>query len=124
MLILYTGGRDCGSVVIWDMRAGQVVCGARVSRGVQGDASAILPMMRRGQCFVTAGDCHLAVWTIDLVARNVRSLDVAMLKLKRHVLCMDRNERDEVFVKLYLNYTALHLYTHRLCTVEPPLGIY
>lgn len=78
------------------MKVGQVVCGARVSRGVQGDASAILPMMRRGQCFVTAGDCHLAVWTVDLVARNVRSLDVAMLKLKRHVLCMDRNERDEV----------------------------
>uniref|UniRef100_A0AAR5QBT5 Cilia- and flagella-associated protein 52 n=2 Tax=Dendroctonus ponderosae TaxID=77166 RepID=A0AAR5QBT5_DENPD len=53
-------------------------------------------MMRRGQCFVTAGDCHLAVWTIDVAARSVRSMDVAMSKLKRIVLCVDGNERDEM----------------------------
>lgn len=78
------------------MTAGQVVCGAHASRGVQGEATVLLPMMRRGQCFVTAGDCHLAVWTIDVAARSVRSMDVAMSKLKRIVLCVDGNERDEV----------------------------
>ncbi|XP_019770665.2 cilia- and flagella-associated protein 52 [Dendroctonus ponderosae] len=78
------------------MTIGQVVCGAQASRGVQGDATVLLPMMRRGQCFVTAGDCHLAVWTIDVAARSVRSMDVAMSKLKRIVLCVDGNERDEM----------------------------
>ncbi|KAF7267221.1 hypothetical protein GWI33_019550 [Rhynchophorus ferrugineus] len=94
--LISLGGRDCGSVVIWDMTAGQVVCGAHASRGFQGEATVLLPMTRRGQCFVTAGDCHLAVWKIDVVARNVRSTDVAMFKLKRKVLCVDANERDEM----------------------------
>ncbi|KAL1517593.1 hypothetical protein ABEB36_001334 [Hypothenemus hampei] len=94
--LISLGGRDCGSVVIWDMTEGQVICGAQVSRGVQGEATALLPMMKRAQCFVTAGDCHLAVWAIDVAARNIKSIDVKMSKLKRKVLCMDRNERDEV----------------------------
>ncbi|XP_050310647.1 cilia- and flagella-associated protein 52 [Anthonomus grandis grandis] len=94
--LISLGGRDCGSVVIWDMKGGQVVCGAHVSRGVQGEATVLLPMMRRGQCFITGGDLHLAVWTIDVTARSVRSIDVAMTKLKRKVICMDGNERDEV----------------------------
>ena len=91
------GGRDCGSVVIWDITIGQVLCGAHASRGVQGQATTLLPMMRRGQCFVTAGDNHLSVWTIDVAARSVRSIDVAMSKLRRDAICLDGNERDEVY---------------------------
>ncbi|XP_066256318.1 cilia- and flagella-associated protein 52 [Euwallacea similis] len=94
--LISLGGRDCGSVVVWDVTVGQVVCGAHASRGVQGEATVLLPMMRRGQCFVTAGDCHLAVWTINVEARNVKSIDVSMSKLKRKVLCIDRNEQDDV----------------------------
>lgn len=90
------GGRDCGSLVIWDMTVNQVICGANASRGVQGNATCLLPMMRRGQCFVTAGDTHLSVWVIDMVTRDLKGIDVGMSKLKRKVLCMDRNERDEV----------------------------
>ncbi|XP_060519945.1 cilia- and flagella-associated protein 52 [Cylas formicarius] len=94
--LLSLGGRDCGSVVIWDMTTGHVVCGAQATRGVQGDAAVLLPMMRRGACFVTAGDCHLAVWKIDQNAKTIAPIDVAMAKLKRNILCMDADERDEV----------------------------
>lgn len=73
-----------------------MLCGAQVARGVQGEATAILPMMRRAECFLTAGDNHLSVWKIDKDARNLHFTDVGMAKLKRFILCMDCNERDEV----------------------------
>ncbi|VEN44166.1 unnamed protein product [Callosobruchus maculatus] len=90
------GGRDCGSVVVWDINLGQVICGTQLARGVQGEATVIQAMIKRGACFVTAGDGHLAVWKVDKEARNVTSIDVAMSKLKRKVLCIDANERDEL----------------------------
>lgn len=53
-------------------------------------------MTRRGACFITGGDLHLSVWTINRNERSVSSVDVAMAKLKRNILCLDTNERDEV----------------------------
>ncbi|CAG9771369.1 unnamed protein product [Ceutorhynchus assimilis] len=120
--LISLGGRDCGSLVIWDMTVGHVVCGTHASRGSQGEALALLPMVRRGQCFISAGDCHLSIWTIDFNMRSLRSIDVAMSKLKRKVMCMDGNERDEVLycgtstgdvLKIKLNFH------HDLDIVEP-----
>ncbi|CAH1965474.1 unnamed protein product [Acanthoscelides obtectus] len=90
------GGRDCGFVVVWDIQLGQVICGSQLARGVQGDATVLHAMNKRGACFITGGDGHLAVWKVDKEARNVTSVDVATSKLKRKVLCMDVNERDEL----------------------------
>ncbi|XP_044270982.1 cilia- and flagella-associated protein 52 [Tribolium madens] len=107
------GGRDCGSLVVWDVTQGQVICGSAVAHGIQGEATTILSMNRRGPCFMTAGDNHLAVWTVDKEARKVHSLDVSTGKIKRTILCMDVNERDEVcycgtatgdVLKIRLNY--------------------
>ncbi|KAJ3635496.1 hypothetical protein MTP99_008401 [Tenebrio molitor] len=107
------GGRDCGSLVVWDVTQGQVICGSAVAHGIQGEATTILSMNRRGPCFMTGGDNHLAVWTVDKDARKVQSLDVSTGKLKRTILCMDANERDELcycgtatgdVLKIRLNY--------------------
>ncbi|KAJ8945339.1 hypothetical protein NQ318_009734 [Aromia moschata] len=48
-----------------------------------------------GACFVTAGDSHLALWRINRDARNVKPVDVSMSKLRRVIMCLDINERDE-----------------------------
>nr|XP_023016817.1 cilia- and flagella-associated protein 52 [Leptinotarsa decemlineata] len=93
--VITLGGRDCGSVIIWDIKEQQVICGSQVSRGIQGEATVIQSMSRRGACFITAGEQHLAVWRIDKDARNVKSINVALSKTKRAVLCLDTNERDE-----------------------------
>lgn len=45
---------------------------------------------------MTAGDNHLGVWTVDKEARKLRLLDVNTGKIKRAILCMDVNERDEI----------------------------
>ncbi|CAH1119873.1 unnamed protein product [Phaedon cochleariae] len=93
--VITLGGRDCGSVLVWDIEAQQVLCGSQVARGMQGDVSVIQAMTRRGACFITGGEYHLSVWRICKEARNVRCIDVAMAKLRRTVLCLDTNERDE-----------------------------
>lgn len=73
-----------------------MLCGSQVSRGVQGDATCIQAMTRRGACFLTAGDNHIALWKTNQEARNLKSVDVSMPKLRRIVVCLDINERDEV----------------------------
>lgn len=93
--VITLGGRDCGFVVVWDIKSGQVICGTQVAKGIQGEANVLQAMIRRGSCFITGGECHLTVWTIHRTTRNTSSVDVAMAKLKRNILCLDTNERDE-----------------------------
>ncbi|KAI4470193.1 wd-40 repeat protein [Holotrichia oblita] len=94
--LISLGGRDCGSVVVWDVQDGQPLCGNSASRGVQGDATVLCKTNRREACFLTGGDGTLIVWCIDRQGRNVRGVDVALSKLKRVITCMDLNERDEI----------------------------
>lgn len=81
----------------------------QTSRGIQGEASVIQSMTRRGACFITGGDLHLSVWTINRNERSVSSVDVAMAKLKRNILCLDTNERDEVSHDLHYVFISLIL---------------
>lgn len=94
--LISLGGRDCGNVVVWDMETRQPLCGSAASRGIQGEATVLCPTNRRDACFLTAGDGNLVVWRIDKNARNVRGVDVKLSKLKRIIMSMDLNERDEV----------------------------
>lgn len=94
--LISLGGIDCGSIIVWDIPTKQPLCGAQAGSGVQGEAATIFPMHRRLECFLTAGDQHLRVWKIDSNARNVKGVDVKMSKLKRVILCVDVNDRDEI----------------------------
>lgn len=94
--LISLGGRDCGSVVVWDVEEKQPLCGAQACTGVQGNAIVVYPMHRRIECFLTAGDQNLRVWKIDKNARNVKGVDAKMSKLKRVILCTDVDDRDEL----------------------------
>lgn len=94
--LLSMGGRDCGNVVVWDIQMGGALCGSVATRGIQGQATVLCTTNRRAACFLTAGDGNFGVWRINKKARNVQVVDVKMSKLKRVILCMDLNERDDV----------------------------
>ncbi|XP_044754994.1 cilia- and flagella-associated protein 52 [Coccinella septempunctata] len=90
------GGRDCGSVVVWSIPTCSALCGGQVSRGIQGTVTCLLTMNRRGACYVTGGENHLASWHINAEARSTHCVDVNMLKIKRTIVCLDADDRDEV----------------------------
>lgn len=94
--VLSLGGRDCGNVVVWDIALGQAVCGTQVCRGFQGEALLVVGCNIRPMCFLTAGEMNVTIWIIDKLARNITGTTVGMSKLKRTVLCMDLDERDEM----------------------------
>lgn len=94
--LLSLGGRDCGSIVVWDIASGQPLCGAQATRGTQGVATIVCSTNRRGACLLTAGDLNLLIWRIDMNARNIIPMDVNLNKLRRNILCLDLDERDEI----------------------------
>lgn len=53
------GGRDDGSVVLWDCVAGAATGTASASRLTTGDAMTLCSMSLRHSSFVTGGDCEL-----------------------------------------------------------------
>lgn len=53
--LISLGGRDCSSIVVWDIERNKAEYGAPASKGTQGEATAICVTNRREQCFVTAG---------------------------------------------------------------------
>ncbi|XP_018331120.1 cilia- and flagella-associated protein 52 [Agrilus planipennis] len=94
--LISIGGRDCGFVVVWDIAAGQPLCGTTATKGMQGEAYTVCTTNSRVPCFISGGDNNLTVWSIDREARSMSGVDVNMSKLKRQVLCIDIHERDEV----------------------------
>ncbi|XP_072398730.1 cilia- and flagella-associated protein 52 [Diabrotica undecimpunctata] len=94
--VISLGGRDCGSAIVWDTEAHQVICSNQVAKGISGEVTCINSMNKRAACFITAGDAHLTIWVINHKARNMSQFNVAMAKLRRVILCVEINERDEV----------------------------
>ncbi|XP_022914302.2 cilia- and flagella-associated protein 52 [Onthophagus taurus] len=94
--LISLGGRDCGSIVVWDVESRQPLCGNQASSGTQGDAVVVYPTNKREACFISGGECTLQIWKIDREARNVRGINITLAKLKRLIMCIDLNERDEI----------------------------
>lgn len=65
--LISIGGRDCGTVVVWDIATKHPLCGADVSRGSQGDCFTLASTNRRDPCFITGGDCTMMLWKIDTI---------------------------------------------------------
>ncbi|GLV43741.1 uncharacterized protein CBL_06935 [Carabus blaptoides fortunei] len=122
--LISLGGRDCSSIVVWDIERNKAEYGAPASKGTQGEATVICVTNRREQCFVTAGEETLIVWKIEQASRKLCSIDVNVSKLKRKVLCMVMDEDDkflycgtntgDVF-KIKLNYHANTAVTDPVC---------
>lgn len=75
---------------------GQALCGTQVCSGFQGEATLVYGTNRRGTCFLTAGDMNIMIWFIDKIHRSISGVAVNLNKLRRTILCMDLDERDEM----------------------------
>lgn len=54
--LISLGGRDCGSVVVYDIHNRVPLCGARASPDSAGETSVLHSMNKRSACFLAAGD--------------------------------------------------------------------
>jgi len=93
--LLSLGGLDDGTVLVYDIVLGQVLCSSSSVKPTAGVAAAIRPMRLRGECFVVAGDNLLRLWTLNPEQRNVSGLDATLAKIKRNILCVEIDRSDK-----------------------------
>ncbi|CAH0723092.1 unnamed protein product, partial [Brenthis ino] len=88
------GGRDDGSVVLWDCVAGSATGTAAAARLTTGDAMTLTALCLRVNSFVTGGDSNLRVWNIRADSKNLDVVDVSLGKLRRCVRCIAVSQDD------------------------------
>lgn len=86
------GGEDDKRVIVWDVATGVAICGAQASNE---NSLCVSWFNGNEEQFVTGGVRNLRVWTIDRENRKLRSQDVALGQLKRHILCMSLDDDDQ-----------------------------
>lgn len=47
--LISLGGRDCSSIIVWDIDRNKPLCGTQASKGTQGEATTICVTHKRGQ---------------------------------------------------------------------------
>lgn len=93
--LMSLGGLDDGTVLVYDIVRGQVLCSSSSVKPNAGVAAVIRPTRLRGQCFVVAGDNLLRLWTLNREQRNVTGLDATLAKIKRNILCVEIDRKDK-----------------------------
>lgn len=86
------GGCDDGSVVIWDMKNGQPICGSPAQVESAGNTLCISFSNSRDDVFVTGGESTLRVWELDVENRKIRPSEVDMGQIKRRVECISMDD--------------------------------
>ncbi|XP_038067844.1 cilia- and flagella-associated protein 52-like [Patiria miniata] len=91
------GGKDDGSVVVWDVAKKESVCGAPAAVQSAGMTSCIAYCNNDEDKFVTGGERTIRVWTLDIANRKIRPVDCNMGQLKRYVKCIEVAPDDDYF---------------------------
>ncbi|KAF7651790.1 hypothetical protein LDENG_00105250 [Lucifuga dentata] len=89
------GGRDDGSVVVWNLDTKQAVCGSPASAQSAGYCLSVKYSNTNDNIFVSAGSGTLRVWELDLPNRKIRPTECQTGKLKRIVRCIQVTEDDQ-----------------------------
>lgn len=113
--LISLGGRDDGSVIVYDIEKREVLCGSSSVKSTAGHTTVLRPMHLRGECFVVAGDNMLRLWTLNKEQRNIQGLDGSFAKIKRKILCAVVDRLDEYvycgtstgdIMKIKLNFSS------------------
>ncbi|EDO48010.1 predicted protein [Nematostella vectensis] len=91
------GGQDDGSVVVWDLQAGEAVCGSPAAVPSAGTTNAVAFANHNDNLFITGGNKTLRVWELDRPNRKIRPTECNMGQLKRIVNCIKVTEDDTHF---------------------------
>eukprot|EP00128_Syssomonas_multiformis_P006655 Colp12_sorted_trinity150504_noHs@14952 len=89
------GGQDDNSVVLWDVKLGQAICGSPSARESAGTALTVSFSNHDDAVFATGGNYSLRVWELDLPNRKIRPTDCQLGQLKRVVRCILVSEDDQ-----------------------------
>ncbi|XP_070579439.1 cilia- and flagella-associated protein 52-like [Ptychodera flava] len=91
------GGRDDGSVVVWNVKKKEAICGSPAAVLSAGVSHCVTCANTSDDMFVTGGDRTLRVWKLDLRNRKTNCADVQMGQLKRVVKCIVMDQNDKYF---------------------------
>ncbi|KAL3875946.1 hypothetical protein ACJMK2_033846 [Sinanodonta woodiana] len=83
------GGKDDGSVVIWNVATGESICGHPAQTESAGNTLCLAFSNINDNVFVTGGDGTLRVWELDLENRKIRPKEVTMGQIKRVITCIE-----------------------------------
>ncbi|XP_031845942.1 cilia- and flagella-associated protein 52 isoform X2 [Nomia melanderi] len=93
--LISLGGRDDGSIVVWDVLNGNPLCGTFASKEMSGSALTIAATRAPSPSFVTAGEGTFRVWLMDPKKRKLAGIDVKFGKIRRDVNCVVLDDKDE-----------------------------
>uniref|UniRef100_A0A8C4XH24 Cilia- and flagella-associated protein 52 n=1 Tax=Erpetoichthys calabaricus TaxID=27687 RepID=A0A8C4XH24_ERPCA len=79
------GGQDDGSVVLWNVAKREAICGSPASTHSSGISLTVKFPNLRDDIFITAGNCTLRVWELDLRNRKIWPIECQLGQLKRIV---------------------------------------
>ncbi|XP_028265372.1 cilia- and flagella-associated protein 52 [Parambassis ranga] len=89
------GGRDDGSIVVWDIETKTPICGSEASSHISGHCLTVQYSNTDDNIFVSAGSETLRVWQLDLPNRKIRPTECKTGKLKRTIKCTEISEDDQ-----------------------------
>ncbi|XP_073836485.1 cilia- and flagella-associated protein 52 isoform X2 [Musca autumnalis] len=90
--VVSVGGRDDGSVIVFDIATLTPICRSVASRSINGNAIIVRALHNNPSFFLTAGDRHLRIWSIHREMKKVNVHDVYVGKHQRRYtsICIDR----------------------------------
>ncbi|XP_069124586.1 cilia- and flagella-associated protein 52-like [Argopecten irradians] len=90
--LLSLGGQDDGSVVVWDVKTKDAICGSPAQLESAGITAAVAYHETDENCFFTCGDGTLRVWELDVKNRKIKPTDVNIGQMNRVCKCIQMKD--------------------------------
>ncbi|XP_031455049.1 cilia- and flagella-associated protein 52 [Phasianus colchicus] len=97
LYLVSLGGRDDGSVVVWDVPRREAVCGSPASARSAGNVTIVQCSACRDEMFITAGVETIRVWELDLPNRKLRPTECQTGQLRRVITSLKIADDDNYF---------------------------
>ncbi|KAM4594295.1 cilia- and flagella-associated protein 52 [Fundulus diaphanus] len=88
------GGKDDGSIIVWNIETKQAICGSAASAYGAGHCLTIQYSNTDDNIFASGGSGTLRVWELDLANRKIWPTECRTGKLARTVKCIEISEDD------------------------------
>ncbi|KAK5604938.1 hypothetical protein CRENBAI_005649 [Crenichthys baileyi] len=89
------GGKDDGSIIVWNVETKQAICGSPASAYGAGHCFTVEYSNTNDNIFASAGSGTLRVWELDLANRKIWPTECRTGKLNRTVKCIEISEEDQ-----------------------------
>uniref|UniRef100_A0A1I8PVT9 Cilia- and flagella-associated protein 52 n=1 Tax=Stomoxys calcitrans TaxID=35570 RepID=A0A1I8PVT9_STOCA len=93
--LVSVGGRDDGSVIVFDLQTFAPICRSVAARSINGNATVVRALRNNPSFFLSAGDRHLRIWSIEREMNKAHVQDVYVGKHQRRYSSISIDRRDE-----------------------------